>query len=321
MDAVYVEEFDAEDPAAAVRIGDRPEPPVPPGWTTVEVRAASLNHHDVFTLRGVAIPAERLPIILGSDAAGVTQDGREVLVHAVVSAPDWVGEETLDPRLSILGELHPGTFAQRVAVPERNLLPKPPELSFEQAACLPTAWLTAYRMLFTKAQLKPGMRVLVQGAAGGLGSAAVALASAAGLEVWATGRSAKTRAVAEEHGAQASFPVGTRLPGRVDAVVDAVGAPTWQHSLRCLRKGGVMVVSGGTGGYAAQVEVARVFAMDLRIAGSSMGTRDELEQLVRFVVGTSLRPDIDQVLPLSDAREAVQQMAEGRMRGKVVLAP
>ncbi|MCK9249965.1 MAG: zinc-binding dehydrogenase [Solirubrobacteraceae bacterium] len=322
MRAVYVESFNAEDPAAAVVVGDRPEPVLPgDDWTVVTVRAGSLNHHDIFSLKGVALKEGQLPMILGTDVAGVTDDGREVVVHGVVNDPSWLGDEALDPRMSLFSERHQGTLAERVAVPRRNLIDKPAGLSFEQASCLPTAWLTAYRMLFTQAALQPGQTVLVQGSAGGLSTALIALGAAAGVTVWATGRSAEKRAYAEAHGAAATFEPGTRLPDRVDAVMDSVGAPTWKHSLRSLRKGGVMVVSGGTGGYAAEAEVARIFAMNLRIVGSTMGTRDELEQLIAFMAASGLRPDVDEVMPLEDAPRAFAKMESGEIRGKIVLTP
>ena len=194
MFAVYAAHINADDPLSGLVVGERPEPDVPAGWTTVTVRAASLNHHDLWSLRGVGLPAERLPMILGCDAAGVDADGREVIVHSVISDEAWLGDETLDPRRSLLSERHAGTFAERVAVPARNLVPKPPELSWEEAACLPTAWLTAYRMLFTRGRVVPGMTVLVQGAGGGVATALIALGRAAGLRVWATSRSEAKRA-------------------------------------------------------------------------------------------------------------------------------
>ena len=144
-------------------------------------------------------------------------------MHSVISDPAWLGDETLDPRRSLLSERHPGTFAERVAVPARNLVPKPPELSWEQAACLPTAWLTAYRMLFTRGRVVPGMTVLVQGAGGGVATALIALGRAAGLRVWATSRSEEKRARAVALGADATFEPGSRLPERVDAVMETVG--------------------------------------------------------------------------------------------------
>ena len=194
MRAVYASEIDAENPLAGLTIGERPEPEVPEGWTTVTVKAASLNHHDLWSLRGVGLGRERLPMILGCDAAGFDEDGNEVVVHSVITDDSWRDDETLDPRRSILSERYQGTFADEVAVPRRNVLGKPPELSFEEAACLPTAWLTAYRMLFTRAQLAPGSTVLVQGSSGGVATAVIVLATAAGIRVWATGRTEEKRA-------------------------------------------------------------------------------------------------------------------------------
>src|SRR6516225_6275946 len=168
MFAVTAARISPDDPLAALELGDRPEPALPDGWAAVTVKAASLNHHDVWTLRGVGISADRLPIVLGCDAAGLDEDGNEVVVHAVIGESGSGGDETLDPRRSLLSERYDGTFAERVAVPRRNLVPKPADLSFEEAACLPTAYLTAYRMLFTKSGLQPGTTVLVQGAGGGV---------------------------------------------------------------------------------------------------------------------------------------------------------
>src|SRR5229473_4480486 len=176
MFAVTAARIDADDPLSGLELGERPEPAGPDGWTTVSVKATALNHHDVWTLRGVGISADRLPIILGCDAAGLDEDGREVVVHAVVGdAEAGGGDETLDPSRSLLSERYDGTFAERVAVPRRNLLPKPAGLSFAEAACLPTAYLTAYRMLFGKAALEPGATVLVQGAGGGVATALMLL--------------------------------------------------------------------------------------------------------------------------------------------------
>jgi NADPH:quinone reductase-like Zn-dependent oxidoreductase len=143
MFAVYAARQSADDPLSGLETGERPAPEVPQGWARVRVRAASLNHHDLWSLRGVGLPSDRLPMVLGCDAAGVDDEGNEVVVHAVVSSPDWAGDETEDPRRSLLSEVHQGTFADEVVVPRRNLVPKPAELSFEEAACLPTTWLTA----------------------------------------------------------------------------------------------------------------------------------------------------------------------------------
>src|SRR5689334_104716 len=201
MLAAYAETINPDSPLDGLVVGDRPDPEVPEGWTTVTVKAASLNHHDLWSLRGVGLKADQLPMILGCDAAGTDEDGNEVVVHAVISDPSWSGDETFDPRRSLLSERYQGTFADKVAVPRRNVVPKPASLSFEEAACLPTAWLTAYRMLFTQGGLKAGDTVLVQGAGGGVATALIALARAGGLKVLATSRDEAKRARALEHGA------------------------------------------------------------------------------------------------------------------------
>ena len=142
MLAAYAARFAPHDPPAGLEVGERPDAAPPAGrddWTVVSVRAASLNHHDLWSLRGVGLPPERMPMILGTDAAGVDEHGNEVIVHSVIATPDWAGDETLDPRRTLLSELHQGTLAEWVSVPTRNLVPKPAELSFEHAACLPTA--------------------------------------------------------------------------------------------------------------------------------------------------------------------------------------
>jgi NADPH:quinone reductase-like Zn-dependent oxidoreductase len=321
MLAAFAARIDQDDPLSALELDDRPEPSPPDGWATVEVRATSLNHHDLWSLRGVGLPEERLPMILGCDAAGVDDEGNEVIVHSVIGDDDWRGDETLDPRRSLLSERHPGTFAERVAVPRRNLVPKPEALSFEEASCLPTAWLTAYRMLFVKAALDPGQTVLIQGAGGGVSSAAIVLGRAAGVRVWVTSRDEAKRERALELGAHAAFESGARLPERVDAVLETVGEATWRHSLRALKQGGALVVSGATSGDAPPAELRRVFFLQLRIIGSTMGTRDELAQLARLCETSGIRPRIDRVLPLADARDGFAAMAAGDLFGKIVFRP
>ncbi|MFC4905948.1 zinc-binding dehydrogenase [Actinomadura gamaensis] len=319
MFAVTATSLDADHPLNGLTLGERPEPDVPDGWTTITVRAAALNHHDLWSLRGVGLPADRLPMILGCDAAGVDEDGNEVIVHSVIGDPArGGGDETLDPKRSLLSEAYPGTLAEKVAVPRRNLVPKPAELSFEEAACLPTSWLTAYRMLFDKARLEPGASVLVQGAGGGVSTALIALGSAAGYRVYATSRSESKRKRAVELGADEAFEPGARLPERVDAVMETVGQATWAHSLKSLRPGGRIVVSGATSGQVPPAELNRVFFLQLSVVGSTMGTRDQLERLARFLVKTGVRPRIDRVLPLREAREGFAAMAEGDLFGKIV---
>ncbi|NEK60292.1 zinc-binding dehydrogenase [Geodermatophilus sabuli] len=318
MLAAFVSTPAPKDPLSVLEIGERPAPEPADGWTTVQVKAASLNHHDLFSLRGVGLPQERMPMILGTDAAGIDAEGNEVVVHGVVATPGWTGDETLDPKRSLFSELHQGTMAEQVAVPRRNLVPKPAELSFAEAACLPTAWLTAYRMLFVKSGLRPGATVLVQGASGGVATALVALGRAAGYRMWVTGRSEDKRAAALALGADQAFETGARLPERVDGVMETVGEATWSHSIKSLRPGGVLVTCGATSGFNPGAELNRVFFTQLSVIGSTMGTRDELESLVQMCRVTGIRPVIDVELPMAQAREGFERMLEGRTAGKIV---
>jgi NADPH:quinone reductase-like Zn-dependent oxidoreductase len=318
MLAAYASAIDPDDPLGGLVVGDRPDPEPPQGWTTITVKAASLNHHDLWSLRGVGLKPEQLPMILGCDAAGLDEDGSEVVVHAVITGDDWRDDETLDPKRSLLSERHQGALAERVAVPKRNVVPKPPELSFEHAACLPTAWLTAYRMLFTRGEVTPGMTVLVQGAGGGVATALTVLGSAAGIRMWVTSRSAEKREQALALGAERAFESGERLPERVDAVMETVGQATWQHSVRSLKPGGRLVVSGATSGDAPPAELTRVFFLQLSVIGSTMGTRDELQRLIRFCLERDIRPAVHATMPLAEAREGFQAMGDGDHVGKIV---
>lgn len=319
MFAVYAESFDQDAPLDGLVVGERPDPVAPDGWTTVTVKAASLNHHDLWSLRGVGLRQEALPMILGCDTAGLDEDGNEVVVHAVISDPGWTGDETFDPRRSLLSEKHQGTFADRVIVPRRNVVPKPTSLSFEEAACLPTAWLTAYRMLFSQGGLKAGDSVLVQGAGGGVATALIALARAGGLKVWATSRDEGKRARALELGAHEVFESGARLPAKVDAVMETVGRATWTHSIRALRPGGRLVISGTTSGPKLDdAMLTHIFFLQLSVIGSTMGTRAELASLVQMLDATGVRPLIDRTLPMEQARDGFAAMAGGDLFGKVV---
>ena len=319
MFAVYADSFSADDPLSGLVVGERPDPEPPGGWTTVTVKAASLNHHDLWSLRGVGLRQDALPMILGCDAAGYDEDGNEVVVHAVISEPGWVGDETLDPKRSLLSERFQGTFADKVMVPRGNVVPKPASLSFEEAACLPTAWLTAYRMLFVQGDLKPGDTVLVQGAGGGVATALISLGRAGGLKVLATSRDERKRERALQLGAHEVFESGARLPVRVDAVMETVGKATWSHSIRSLRLGGKIVISGTTSGPdVADAELTRVFFLQLQIIGSTMGTRGDLASLVTMLDATGVRPLIDRVLPMTEAREGFAAMVAGEQFGKIV---
>ncbi|MEV0341845.1 zinc-binding dehydrogenase [Nocardia sp. NPDC050713] len=312
----------ATDPLSGLVVRDVPVPQPEPGWTLVRVVATSLNMHDLWTLRGVGHPPERLPIVLGCDAAGYDLDGNEVIVHPVIADPDaGGGDETLDPRRALMSEQYDGAFAEYLAVPARNLVPKPAWLSFDEAACLPVAWTTAYRMLFTKAGIRAGDRVLVQGAGGGVASAAIKLAAAAGAVVYATSRSETKRAEALAWGARAAAPTGGRLPEKVDVVIETVGAATWEHSLKSLRPGGVIVVAGATSGGQPGAELNRIFYLQQRILGSTGCTRSELVAMLRMMESTGARPVIDRTLPLSEIHKGFQLMIDGALTGKVVIHP
>ena len=316
MIAAYLRELSSDDPVSGLEVGDRPEPAPREHWSVVDVRAAALNHHDLWSLRGVGLRADQLPMVLGTDAAGVV-DGREVVVHGVIGGPSGHGVGPDEPR-SLLSERYPGTLAERVAVPTWNLVDKPAELSFVEAACLPTAWLTAYRMLFTTGRATPGQRVLVQGAGGGVATAAILLGAAAGLEVVVTSRSDERRRRALELGAAAAVETGARVP-RADLVLETVGRATWSHTMRSVRPGGTVVVAGATSGDPTAAELTRLFFQEITVAGVTMGSRDDLQHLLAFLARTGVRPLVDTTFPLTQAGDALRRLAAGTQFGKIVL--
>ncbi|MGH3912654.1 MAG: zinc-binding dehydrogenase [Pseudonocardiaceae bacterium] len=318
MFALYAAEPNPHDPLAALRVGERPDPDLSAGFIPIRIRAASLNMHDLWTLRGVGIKPEQFPMILGCDGAGLLPDGSEVVLYPVVTSPGWTGDETLDPRRTLLTEKLQGTFADTVVVPERNVVAMPTSLTFPEAACMGTAWLTAYRMLFVKSGLRPGQTMLVQGASGGVSTALVQLGQAAGMRVWVTGRTEHKRHLARDLGAHQTFESGARLPERVDAVFDTVGKATWSHSAKSLKPGGIIVCSGATSGDAERAELQRLFFLQLRVVGSTMGTRDELVDLLSFLKVTGVRPQIGTVLPMTEAEQGFKAMIDGDTAGKIV---
>jgi NADPH:quinone reductase-like Zn-dependent oxidoreductase len=311
-----------DDPLTGLELLELPEPEAPEGWEIVDVRAAALNQHDIWSLRGVGVAEDALPVVLGTDAAGVTANGREVVVHAVLGSAGPGEDETLAADFHLFSERGvQGTLAQRVAVPSRNLVDKPGFLSFAEAACLPTAYLTAYRMLFRRAQLQPGQSVLVQGAGGGVATAAILLGRAAGIAVYVTSRSEEKRARALELGAVGAIEPGGRLPIRVDAVLETVGKATWDHSLKSLRPGGTVIVAGATTGADPSADLARIFWRQLSVVGSSMGTIVELHRLCAFLEQTRIRPLVDSEHALADAPEAFARLESGAEFGKIVVIP
>jgi NADPH:quinone reductase-like Zn-dependent oxidoreductase len=320
MFAVYAKEANFNNPLASVVVGERPEPVVPEGWVRVRVTHASLNRHDIFTLCGVTAQEQLIPfpMILGNDGAGLLDDGTPVVIYPLIGSESWRGDETLDPAWHVFSELVPGTMADYVAVPKRNAIPLPDGLSPLNAALLGTAWLTAYRALFTKSRLKPGETLLVQGASGGMATALIQMGRAAGFKVWATTRSEEGRKIALRLGADAVFSINEELPRRVDAVVDNVGAVTWTHSLRSLKRGGTIVVNGVTTGGIAEIDLLRIFVEQIDIRGTIMGTLEEMKAMMGFIITTDIRPEVGAAIPMEEAREAVGSMIAGHTRGKTV---
>ncbi|WP_331751245.1 zinc-binding dehydrogenase (plasmid) [Streptomyces globisporus] len=321
MHAVYARHPSSSDPLGALCFGDQPEPSPPDeSWTVIAVKAAGLNHHDLWTLRGAGLNADRYPMILGGEACGTDDEGNDVIVGSIISSPQWSHEPVRDPAHTLLSEGAPGTFAERVAVPRHVLVPKPPEFTHGEASCVTGTWLTAYRMLFTKSGLAPGDTVLIQGAGGGVSTALIRLARAGGFRVWVTSRSEAKRAAAERLGAHAAFPCGRPLPEPVDAVMESVGRATWTHTLRSVRPGGTIVVTGATSGADPIAHLNRIFWNELKVIGSTAGTLDELGRLLSFMGLHGLRPDIADQLPFADAHKGFERLLSGDVVGKIVFS-
>lgn len=267
MKAVYAAGTDYDNPLSQLKVGELDTPETKPFWSTIHVAAASVNHHDIWSLQGVGLSAEQTPMILGTDASGVLDEdipvrkglkaGAEVVLYTFVGT-DGAGVMPGERR-TILSEKYAGTMAEITQVPSANVFAKPANLTLDEAAALGTSWLTAYSLLFTSANVKPGDTVLVQGAGGGVSTAAIQLAHAAGLEVFVTSRSEEKRDRAIAIGADAAFETGARLPHKVDAVIESVGAATWSHSVKSVRPGGTIAICGATTGDQPGAELTRIF--------------------------------------------------------------
>lgn len=307
MRAVVATSVDLHHPLTGLAVQDVGERETPEGWVRIRVHAASLNHHDLWTLRGLTPRPRDFPTILGTDAAGTTEDGQAWILYPVLSTG------------ILLSEGSPGTMAEFVDVPRANLVPKPDGLTFEEAACLPTSYLTAYHMLFGKARARPGESVLIQGAGGGVSTAAILLASRAGLEVTVAGRDHARLERARSLGAHHTITVGDRLREHVDIVLETVGEATWAHSLKSVRPGGRVVVAGATSGFNPPADLPSLFLRDVDVCGAYMGTAEELGLMARWMANDGPRPVIDSVRPLAEAPSAFAAMDQGDVFGKLIL--
>jgi NADPH:quinone reductase-like Zn-dependent oxidoreductase len=321
MRAAVAVRIDEKDPLSGLELKDgwpRPEPD--PNQALIRVAATTVNMHDLWSLRGVGLKADELPKILGCDIVGWDAAGNEVMVTGAFADPDaGGGDETFDPKRSLVSETLPGSFGEYTIAPRRNVLPKPKWLSFQQAACLNVGWSTTYRVLFTRGRAQPGERVLIQGAGGGVATAAISMARAAGLYVIVTSRSEMKRQRALELGAHEAIPVGERLREPVDLAVETVGAATWKHSLRSLRPGGRLVTCGATTGSDVPFELPRVFYHQISIIGSTSGSRAETLKMLSFMHAANLRPVIDSVFPFERIHDAFRRMQAPDLFGNVVV--
>lgn len=322
-----------------------PLPPLRPSEVRLRVRAVALNHLDLWVRKG--FPSLRLlfPHVQGSDVAGVVQEvgsdvrgverGAEVLVNPGVSCGRCEaclrGQDHHCPDYAILGEHRWGGCAEALDVPPQNLCPKPPQLSFEEAACLPLTFLTAWTMLVERAQLRAGETLLVQAAGSGVGVAALQIGKLLGARVIATASGEEKLRRARDLGADLALDyekedfakAAKAFTGRhgVDVVFEHVGQKTFAHSLAALRPGGRLVTCGATTGHAVDLDLRFIFYKKLSILGSTMGSKGSLFEVLRHVEAGRLRPVLDRVLPLAEAARAHELLAERAQFGKLVLVP
>jgi NADPH:quinone reductase-like Zn-dependent oxidoreductase len=326
-----------------VRVEDIPEPKPAPDEVLVRMRYAGLNHLDIWVRKGRPGMQPKWPHVLGSDGFGVIEAVGSQVKHlksgdAVVVYPGLGcghcdacerGEKSLCPQFGVVGMNRPGTFAEYVALPTSNVFPKPPRLSSEEAGGFVLAYLTAWRMLMTRAQVKPGDTILIHGVGGGVALCALQLGKLAGAEVIVTSSSADKLERAKKLGADAAINYKTEnvtervrelTGGRgADVVVDSTGSATWPLDLACVTKGGRVVLCGVTTGAAAETDLRTVYWNQLTLMGSTLGSIGDLRQMFRAVTAAKLKPVIDEVFPLVRARDAMEKMEMGRQFGKIIL--
>ncbi len=323
---------------------DLPEPAPGPGEVLLRVKAAALNHLDIWMRKGRAGVNLPLPHVLGSDASGIVhtvgegvstcKQGDEVVLNPGLDCGQCEfcmrGEHSECTYFSIVGMGRHGTFGEFVVAPARNLQPKPSHLTWEEAAALPLAYLTAWRMLMSQARIRPGETILIHGIGGGVALAALQLAQLAGAQTIVTSSSIDKLARASELGASHGIQyqgqgvvaaVMDFTDGRgVDVVVDTVGASTWPINMEILRKGGRVVHCGVTTGPHVEANISAIYWKQLSILGSTMGNHEEFRALLQAVASTGLKPVIDQVYPLEEAAAAQERMEKGQQFGKIVLS-
>jgi NADPH:quinone reductase-like Zn-dependent oxidoreductase len=320
MRAVWASKGNPENPLASLRNDIVKVPDVPEGLVKVKMVAVGLNYHDIFTLRGFGMFKLTFPLILGNEGAGTLEDGTEVIIFPVMGNPQYKGDGTLDPERHVLGELTQGALAEYVVVPERNIVKKPKNMSWETASVLGIAWLTAYRMLFTRSGLRRGQTMLVQGSTGGVATALIQLGCAAGMTVWTTGRTEEKRALALKLGAHRAFASGEELPEKVQAVFDMSGEQTLKHSMESLGTGGTLVCCGlHSGRQFVEVDIKKLFIQGINIHGTYAGNREDFDGLIKFVSEKGIVPHVGEILPLDRAEDGFRMIMEGTVQGKVVI--
>ena len=317
-------------------VDDYPRPKARDGDVVIRVRAASFNYHDVFTVRGMPGIKVPLPVVIGLDMAGeIAEVGRGVTGR---KAGDRVLVNPVNRKKGLMGEMLDGGMAEYCLVAADQLVAMPPGVSFEDAAALPVAYGTAHRMLVTHATVKAGERVLVLGASGGVGTGCVLLAKMLGAEVIACASSAEKLSRLQALGADAVIdytttdwskwaiekygkPQRRSYDGGVDVVINFTGGETWVPSLRCLKRGGKLLVCGATAGYDPKEDLRYVWSFELKIIGSNSFYDDDLAALMDLISAGKIKPVIDKVLPLSEAREGLRLIADREVVGKVVVTP
>jgi zinc-binding alcohol dehydrogenase/oxidoreductase len=319
-----------------VRLEDVPDPTAGPGQVVVRLRAAALNHRDLYICRG-QYAGLKFPIVIGSDGAGEVAAAGPGVTGVAIGAPvvifpslDWGDDpRAFGPRFRILGLPDNGTFAEQVAVPAANALPRPEGLRDEEAAAIPLAGLTAYRAVVTRGRVQRGESVLVTGIGGGVATFALLIARHAGARVLVTSGSDAKLARAKALGAEAGFnyTAGDWVPGAREAtggqgpdlIIDGTGGPTFERAIDAARPGGRVVSYGATTGNTPELTMRRIFWKQLNLLGTTMGTLDDFRGMLALFGRNGLRPVVDRVFPLAQAGAALRHMAEAEQFGKIVL--